>query len=171
MSHPPSAPDGPQPPDPRHRYVIGLDLGLKHDRTVLAVCHAEHVPERPGPSLPRIVLDRPAVPSVVSSFQTTCGTPSTVARSLLVALRVLLWLMGLGPSTGSCQSASAAGATPASRAAVTTGRARRAAARRENRLTKVGPFHAGAESGRGLLLVGLGLLDDRAVARRVGDDA
>ncbi len=36
--------DGPQPPDPRHRYVIGLDLGLKNDRTVLAVCHAEHLP-------------------------------------------------------------------------------------------------------------------------------
>jgi hypothetical protein len=37
--------------------VIGLDLGLKHDRTVLAVCHGEHVPG-PTLSLPRIVLDR-----------------------------------------------------------------------------------------------------------------
>lgn len=49
--------DGPQPLDPRHRYVIGLDLGLKHDRTVLAVCHAEHAPG-PTLSLSRIVLDR-----------------------------------------------------------------------------------------------------------------
>ncbi|MDB5963492.1 MAG: Phage terminase large subunit-like protein [Massilia sp.] len=45
--------DGPQPHDPRHRYVIGLDLGLKNDRTVLAVCHAEHTS---GP--PLVVLDR-----------------------------------------------------------------------------------------------------------------
>ncbi len=45
--------DGPQPPDPKHRYVIGLDLGLKNDRTVLAVCHAEHTS---GP--PLVVLDR-----------------------------------------------------------------------------------------------------------------
>jgi len=45
--------DGPQPHDPRHRYVIGLDLGLKNDRTVLAVCHAEHTS---GP--PLVALDR-----------------------------------------------------------------------------------------------------------------
>ncbi len=48
--------DGPQPHDPRHRYVIGLDLGLKKDRTVLAVCHAERMS---GP--PLVVLDRPHV--------------------------------------------------------------------------------------------------------------
>ncbi len=46
---------GPLDPDPRHRYVIGLDLGLKNDRTVLTVAHAEH-PDRSGP--PRIVCDR-----------------------------------------------------------------------------------------------------------------
>ena len=45
--------DGPQPHDPRHRYVIGLGLGLKNDRTVLAVCHAEHTSGRP-----LVVLDR-----------------------------------------------------------------------------------------------------------------
>lgn len=45
--------DGPQPFDPKHRYVIGLDLGLKNDRTVLAVCHAE----RNGTAPPRVVLD------------------------------------------------------------------------------------------------------------------
>jgi hypothetical protein len=58
--------DGPQPPNPRHRYVIGLDLGLKNDRTVLAVCHAEHAAaayaseSRRGAAmdLPMIVLDR-----------------------------------------------------------------------------------------------------------------
>jgi len=48
--------DGPQPRDPRHRYVIGLDLGLKNDRTALAVCHAEHPPARG--SSPLVVLDR-----------------------------------------------------------------------------------------------------------------
>jgi hypothetical protein len=55
--------DGPQAPNPRNRYVIGLDLGLKHDRTVVAVCHAEHphsAIHTPGSglALPRIVLDR-----------------------------------------------------------------------------------------------------------------
>jgi phage terminase large subunit-like protein len=34
--------DGPQEPIPGMRYVIGLDVGLKHDRTVAAVCHLEH---------------------------------------------------------------------------------------------------------------------------------
>ena len=33
--------DGPLPPSNRHRYVIALDIGLKRDRTVAAVCHAE----------------------------------------------------------------------------------------------------------------------------------
>lgn len=33
--------DGPLPPDPRHDYVIALDIGLKNDRTVAAVCHME----------------------------------------------------------------------------------------------------------------------------------
>ena len=27
----------------RHRYVIGVDLGIKHDRSVAAVCHSERV--------------------------------------------------------------------------------------------------------------------------------
>jgi hypothetical protein len=33
--------DGPLAPEPGLRYVIGLDIGLKHDRTVAAVCHGE----------------------------------------------------------------------------------------------------------------------------------
>ena len=37
------------------RYVIGLDIGVKHDATVAAICHAEHVP---GQEHPRVVLDR-----------------------------------------------------------------------------------------------------------------
>jgi phage terminase large subunit-like protein len=52
--------DGPLGHDPRHRYVVGLDLGLKNDRTVLAVAHAEPTPgvlDAP----PRVVLDRLAV--------------------------------------------------------------------------------------------------------------
>ena len=43
--------------DPRTgtRYVIGLDIGVKHDATVAAICHAEHVP---WAEHPRVVLDR-----------------------------------------------------------------------------------------------------------------
>jgi hypothetical protein len=41
--------DGPLEPDPAHRYLIALDLGLKRDRTVAAVAHREHR---------RVVLDR-----------------------------------------------------------------------------------------------------------------
>jgi len=33
--------DGPQPPQRGRRYVIGVDLGLKRDRSVAAVCHRE----------------------------------------------------------------------------------------------------------------------------------
>ncbi|MCU1691149.1 MAG: hypothetical protein JWM64_240 [Frankiales bacterium] len=41
--------DGPLPSVPGVRYVVGVDLGLKNDRTVLAVCHSEGR---------RVVLDR-----------------------------------------------------------------------------------------------------------------
>jgi hypothetical protein len=47
--------DGPQEPKSGVRYVIGLDVGLKNDATVAAVCHAEKIP---GAEHPRIVLDR-----------------------------------------------------------------------------------------------------------------
>lgn len=33
--------DGPLAPSPAHRYVIGVDIGVKHDRTVVAVAHTE----------------------------------------------------------------------------------------------------------------------------------
>jgi len=49
--------DGVQAHNPRHRYVIGLDLGLKNDRTVMTVAHAE---PQDG-SGPLVVLDRIAV--------------------------------------------------------------------------------------------------------------
>ncbi|HTL42443.1 MAG TPA: hypothetical protein VL294_13310 [Pseudolysinimonas sp.] len=49
--------DGPLEYDPDHRYVMGLDLGLRNDRTVLTVCHAE----RQETGGPRVVLDRLAV--------------------------------------------------------------------------------------------------------------
>lgn len=39
--------DGPLPPQPRVRYVIGLDVGLKKDRTVACVCHAESIDGMP----------------------------------------------------------------------------------------------------------------------------
>jgi hypothetical protein len=35
--------DGPLAYDARWRYVVALDLGIRHDRTVAAVCHAEPV--------------------------------------------------------------------------------------------------------------------------------
>jgi phage terminase large subunit-like protein len=46
--------DGPQERDPAHRYLVGLDLGLKNDRTVVTVAHAE----RRDAGGPVVVLDR-----------------------------------------------------------------------------------------------------------------
>jgi hypothetical protein len=46
---------GPREPKPGERYVIGVDLGLKHDRTAVSVCHAERVE---GDGARRVVLDR-----------------------------------------------------------------------------------------------------------------
>ena len=45
------------PLEPRQgvRYVIGIDIGVKHDASVAAICHAE---PQPGAEHPRIVLDR-----------------------------------------------------------------------------------------------------------------
>jgi phage terminase large subunit-like protein len=48
--------DGPIDPVPSKRYVIGVDIGLKRDRTVAAVCHAERVDGKT-----RVLLDRMAV--------------------------------------------------------------------------------------------------------------
>lgn len=47
--------DDPLPPRPGVRYVVGVDVGVKHDRTVAAICHAERVP---GAEHPRVVLDK-----------------------------------------------------------------------------------------------------------------
>jgi phage terminase large subunit-like protein len=47
--------DGPQDERPGVSYMLGLDLGIKADRTVLAVCHAEKVE---GDGARRVVLDR-----------------------------------------------------------------------------------------------------------------
>lgn len=57
--------DGPLDYDPRHTYVCGLDLGLKDDRTVLTVAHAE----RRESGGPLVVLDRIVV------LQGTRGEP------------------------------------------------------------------------------------------------
>ena len=43
---------------PGVRYIVCVDIGLKHDRTVAAVCHAEKLP---GSDRPRVVLDRMGV--------------------------------------------------------------------------------------------------------------
>jgi phage terminase large subunit-like protein len=49
--------DGPLEPRSGERYVIGLDVGLKHDRTVAAVCHAERI-EGDRDRARLVVLDR-----------------------------------------------------------------------------------------------------------------
>ena len=46
--------DGPLDPVPGRTYVCGVDVGLKHDRTAVAVCHAEPT----GDGRRRVVLDR-----------------------------------------------------------------------------------------------------------------
>jgi len=60
-------PPGALPPSSRHRYVIGLDLGLVHDRTVVSVLHAE---TEPDPAL---------VPPARANPQTAPGRPDTPA--------------------------------------------------------------------------------------------
>ncbi len=54
--------EGPQEARPDRRYVIGVDLGVSHDATVAAVCHAEprEAPDEGAPAV-RVVLDRLAV--------------------------------------------------------------------------------------------------------------
>ena len=42
--------DGPQEPRPGVRYRMGLDLGLTHDATAIAVAHAETDPLAGPPS-------------------------------------------------------------------------------------------------------------------------
>ena len=47
--------DGPLEPTTGIRYVVAVDIGLKHDRTVAAVCHSER---QEGSQQPTVVLDR-----------------------------------------------------------------------------------------------------------------
>ena len=51
---------GTVPPQPGRSYVIGLDLGLKDDPTVLAICHGEPIYDEDQTSLvgTRVVLDK-----------------------------------------------------------------------------------------------------------------
>ncbi len=49
--------DGPQPPQPRTEYVIGVDIGLTHDRTAVAICHAIPAEDTSDRLDPTIVLD------------------------------------------------------------------------------------------------------------------
>ncbi len=51
--------DGPLEHAPGHQYVLSLDLGVRHDRTVAAVMHSERVTEPGGRDVvQRMVLDR-----------------------------------------------------------------------------------------------------------------
>lgn len=68
--------DGPLDYDPSRRYVIGLDLGLKHDRTVLTICHAE-TPATGGP--PTVVLDRIVVMAGTRDRPVQLGDVETAA--------------------------------------------------------------------------------------------
>lgn len=52
--------DGPQDPQKGVRYVISLDVGLKRDRTVAAICHASPRAESNGAAV-TVTLDRMAV--------------------------------------------------------------------------------------------------------------
>jgi phage terminase large subunit-like protein len=68
--------DGPLRPQQGQRYVVALDVGLKHDRTVAAVCHAEPLDEstrwRP-PSTGDFQTDRTAADADVVSFSAWYG--------------------------------------------------------------------------------------------------
>jgi phage terminase large subunit-like protein len=48
--------DGPLVPVAGVRYVLGVDLGFRHDRSVVSICHSEPVEDRPPAR--RVVLDR-----------------------------------------------------------------------------------------------------------------
>ena len=76
--------DGPLPPSIGNRYVIGLDLGLKNDRTALTVCHAE----RPSPGEPpRVVLDRIQVLSGSRDRPVELATVEAIAHEAATAYR------------------------------------------------------------------------------------
>jgi hypothetical protein len=47
--------DWPIEPQEGIHYVLSVDIGVKSDRTAVAICHAEEIP---GADYPRIVLDR-----------------------------------------------------------------------------------------------------------------
>ncbi len=47
--------DGSLAPRPGMRYVIGVDIGVKHDATAVVIAHAEQIP---GAEHPRVVVDR-----------------------------------------------------------------------------------------------------------------
>jgi phage terminase large subunit-like protein len=73
--------DGPLEPQPGRRYVVGVDVGITHDRTVLAVCHAERVDHAASP---RVVLDRMLV---FGGSRTQPVRLETVEATLLEACR------------------------------------------------------------------------------------
>jgi hypothetical protein len=47
--------DWPLEPRDGVRYVLSVDIGVKSDRTAVAICHAEKIP---GADHPRVILDR-----------------------------------------------------------------------------------------------------------------
>jgi phage terminase large subunit-like protein len=75
--------DGPLRPQQGQRYVVSLDIGLKHDRTVAAVCHAEPLDEstrwRPA-STGDFENDRSAADADVVSLSTWYGRRDAARR-------------------------------------------------------------------------------------------
>jgi hypothetical protein len=50
--------DGPLPPEAGRKYVVALDVGLKRDRTVALVAHADGDKRADQPELPRVIVSR-----------------------------------------------------------------------------------------------------------------
>lgn len=72
---------GPLPPRPGVRYVIGVDLGIVQDRTAIAICHVEEK-VRGGSELPDLRV-------VVDHVETWAGTPDRPVRLANVRDRLL----------------------------------------------------------------------------------
>src|SRR5581483_7185799 len=62
---------GPLPPVKGTRYLLGLDIGLKHDATAAVIAHAEPALDDDGHAAARVVLDR---------IETWHGTRATTVR-------------------------------------------------------------------------------------------
>lgn len=85
--------DGPLRPEPGQRYVVAVDIGLKKDRTVAAVCHAEPIDAPAGarwPSSGDLRIDRQHANAEVVPMASWYGrrdAPMSWQRFEMAALR------------------------------------------------------------------------------------